>query len=148
MFPAPGVPDVATTTESASVTAPRIAGVPVGRLEVVVSGLRNREGFLHVALYDQPDGFPGDSRKAFLTHRTAIRAVDTKVVFEGIPYGEYAVSVLHDEDGDGRRRMRWWVLPREGTGVSLGGDGRASWSKSLFRMDRPLLRLPVRMTYP
>ena len=44
-------------------------------------------------------------------------------VFEGIPRGTYAVSVLHDENGNGRLDSNVFRIPTEGYGASRDARG-------------------------
>jgi uncharacterized protein (DUF2141 family) len=39
-------------------------------------------------------------------------------VFEGLKPGTYAVSVLHDENANGRLETNFLGIPREGAGIS------------------------------
>ena len=73
-----------------------------GVLEITVGGFRNREGQVKVAVYTAREGFPSDPTKAYLTDERPLAGDSVAFRFERVPYGTYAVSVLHDENRNGR----------------------------------------------
>ena len=90
-----------------------------GTLKVVVSGLRNTKGKVLISLYSGPRGFPSDrsavTRSVTVSDFPGGRAAAS---FDDLPYGEYAVAILHDEDSNGDMTYRLKVLPKEGYGFS------------------------------
>jgi len=40
------------------------------------------------------------------------------IVFENLPYGNYAVSVLHDENSNGKMEKNFFGIPKEGFAFS------------------------------
>ncbi|MCB9762193.1 MAG: DUF2141 domain-containing protein [Alphaproteobacteria bacterium] len=52
--------------------------------------------------------------------------------FEGLPAGRYAVSVIHDEDGDGELDMRWLPFPGPVEGAGVSNDAPASFGPPSF----------------
>lgn len=87
------------------------------RLEVVVKGLRGTRGMVRGALFASATGFPNEHERALC--RAEAPARDGAVlVFENLPAGEYALAVLHDEDGDGRMARNGFGIPRDGSHMS------------------------------
>jgi uncharacterized protein (DUF2141 family) len=93
-------------------------------LTVRAHGFRGAAGQALVMLYGSPS--------SWLKADRALRRVQLPIVdgaietrFAELPRGSYAVTVIHDENGNGRLDMRWlpWPRPREGTGVSNGAKG-------------------------
>lgn len=89
-----------------------------GDLTVLIDGFRNTDGEAIVSLFSRRSGFPDDMGKAFRNRRVKIVAGQARAEFSGVPYGEYALSVLHDEDGDRQMKKGWLGSPREGFGFS------------------------------
>jgi uncharacterized protein (DUF2141 family) len=87
-------------------------------VEVNITGLRNRDGQVLVALFADPKGFPENSDRAFARHRQRITQDAVRCSFAGISKGELAVAVVHDENGNGKLDKSFWGIPREGTGSS------------------------------
>jgi uncharacterized protein (DUF2141 family) len=93
---------------------------------VRMSRLRSDAGQVVVVIHDNADHFPGD---APLRQTTASIADGQAVVrFLGLPDGTYAVSMFHDENGNGELDKTWIGRPKEGVGASNN--------------PRPLLRAP------
>jgi uncharacterized protein (DUF2141 family) len=92
-------------------------------LRIEVDGLRSDAGEVFVAVYGSAEGFPGEVGRAVRSDR--VRPVDRRAacVFH-VPPGTYAVSVLHDENGNGRLDTGFFGIPREGLGASNDAQGR------------------------
>ena len=86
----------------------RAGSVPteeVGALRVEVVGLRSARGRVLVSLYDRARGFPRDRDAVLASRRLGaddLEAGQAVARFEGLPLGDYAVAVLHDENESGR----------------------------------------------
>ena len=89
---------------------------PPAELEVRLERLRNERGLLHLCLTREPAYFP-DCGKDPAAVKRSLPASVRSVRFTGIPPGNYALAVLHDENRNGR--LDTWVgIPREGFGFS------------------------------
>lgn len=87
-----------------------------GRLAIAVTGVTPAVGYLLVGLYDQADDFPAAGRQRLLT---VVRAsANSRAVFDNLPYGQYAVAVIYDRNGNGRLDMRLGLVPKERRGFS------------------------------
>ncbi|MFA5418755.1 MAG: DUF2141 domain-containing protein [Bacteroidales bacterium] len=94
------------------------AFAPGFSLKVDVNGLRNSEGTVVFALYNQKDAFPDEHYEKYLVKLTGkIINGASSVTFENLPAGKYAVNILHDEDNDGKIK-KGLILPKEGIGFS------------------------------
>ena len=98
----------------------RAQSAPPGTLIVRVVGASNAGGEIRVALFQSAQGFPGDASKAFRTQRARINphTLSAEVRFTGIPEGVYAVSVFHDENGNGKLDKNLVGIPKEAYGAS------------------------------
>jgi len=92
---------------------------PASKAQVVatVSTFRNKSGFLGCRLYKSPAGFPERS-KGTIERRVPIGGGLVSCTFEDLDPGTYAVSVLHDENGNRRLDKNLFGIPIEGYGVS------------------------------
>jgi len=122
-----------------------------GRLTVDMAGFRNSQGVARVWLFASAEGFPDEEKGALASAQGDIRDGRCVVTFPHLPFGAYAVSVLHDEDGDNRMSANLFGLPREGFGLSNGLGSRRfgppdfAEARFLFLMDG--LRVPVKVEY-
>ncbi len=89
-----------------------------GELSVEIQGFRNDDGEAIVSLFSVPGGFPEDTERAWQNRWVNIVSGRTHVRFTAVPYGKYALSVLHDEDADGQMKTIWLGQPLEGFGFS------------------------------
>ncbi len=91
---------------------------PMHPLEVSISGIDSDKGKIFIALFSGADGFPEDSRKAFRTAKTQAIKGKTKVIFNDLPAGNYAIAVFHDENGDEKMNKNILGVPKEAYGFS------------------------------
>ncbi len=97
-----------------------VAGPALGAdLTVRVDGLRSRDGLIHFGLYGEAgaDDFP-DASALLGGGRIPAHREPPVYVFRGLAPGKYAVSMFHDENGDGKFDTTWLGMPEEGYGFS------------------------------
>lgn len=94
--------------------------VDYASLEVRVEGIRNHQGEVGVALFNSPKGYPVHIEHAYEVEWVLLQAGQTAIdaAFEGVPSGEYAVSVFHDENGTRKLERNTLGFPKEGVGFS------------------------------
>lgn len=108
-------------------------------LSVVIRGIRNNNGQLIVALFNEESKWL-DNNKAYRIQTLAAPAPGFVVVeFNDLPADNYAVSIIHDENENGKMDM-WWLppSPNEGTAVSnnvMPGFGPPSYQDSLIEIN-------------
>jgi uncharacterized protein (DUF2141 family) len=95
----------------------------IGTLTVTISNFRNNQGQVSVALYDKEEGFPKSPDKALKIVTAPISCKKSIVVFESLPPGEYAISVFHDENKNGKMDSNFFGIPKEGVGASNDARG-------------------------
>jgi uncharacterized protein (DUF2141 family) len=87
----------------------------LAHLTVRVIDLRNDKGQLLFGVYDRANGFPCANA---LNHQTKSAATGDPVFEIDLPPGDYAASVLHDENSDGKMNTNIIGIPIEGYGVT------------------------------
>jgi uncharacterized protein (DUF2141 family) len=141
---------LATLPATDSTNAPPNPADRLATLTVRVTGFRNDQGIAQITLFRDAKGFPDQAELAFRTNSTAITNRQALVDFAGIPFGDYAVGVLHDENRDGRMDTNWLGLPREGYGASNDARGKAgapSFDAARFKLETPTRSLTVNLAY-
>jgi uncharacterized protein (DUF2141 family) len=121
-----------------------------GAIAVGVRGLRSASGSLRVKLVDSPEGFPASDDHVVAKRRLAISGAAALVVFEGVPYGDYALVVLHDEDDDGALDRGRFGIPSEGIAFSNGARlrfGPPSFEAARFTLAAPRVEMEVEVRY-
>ncbi len=114
---------VAYSTAVALVAMITVGSAPVAfadTLTVEVLGVKTAAGRMRACLWESSRGFPDCGRARPLARAEGAPAENVRLRFENLAPGLYAVSVLHDVDGDGRLRMNAFGLPQEPIGLSNG----------------------------
>ncbi len=94
-------------------------------LVLEIQGVRSTEGQLLVVVYRGPDGFPGKPDAAAHAARVVPAAPTTTVEIPNVAPGEYAVSVVHDENrNDALDVGRLFPIPTEPVGCSRDAKAR------------------------
>ncbi len=105
-------------------------------LTVTVNNLRNENGLVQFALYNKNGSIPDENYSNYCKMlKGEIVNHSSKITFENIPKGKYAVNVLHDENRNGKIEKRF-ILPIEGIGFSnfetIGFTKRPNFLKASF----------------
>jgi uncharacterized protein (DUF2141 family) len=105
-------------------------------LAFAVEGVKSTKGQLIVAVYTSKATWLDLSRAAKVLKITP-RVGSVFAVLEGVPLGECAVAVFHDENGNGKLDMGWFPLPGpiEPSGASNGATSRLGppgWEEAKF----------------
>ena len=120
-----------------------------GTVDITVTGLRSAKGQVLVCLTREADRFP--NCKGSATARTAKMPATTRAVsFDHLPQGRYAVSVLHDENANGRADRTLGMIPREGFGFSRDAPvrmGPPKFDQAAFELGRAGSAQTIRMRY-
>lgn len=101
-----------------AVAAPvAVAGAGDATISVKVSGLRNMKGKVQICLTANPKAWPDCSKDRNAYKRTVTATAAANVEFAGIAPGTYALSLIHDENGNGKLDTAV-MIPKEGFGFS------------------------------
>jgi uncharacterized protein (DUF2141 family) len=111
-----------------------------GKIRIVVraNAFKSTKGKAIVALYNSSDTWLKLDRALKLT-RVAIAGDSVDVTFDGMDPGVYGISVIHDENENGKLDMRYFPIPGpvEGAGVSRDATatfGPPSWNDAKIRI--------------
>ena len=128
-----------------------LANAPAARhdVTVTVTDLRSAEGKVLACITAKPAAFPDCDKDPGARAMTVAAAGTVKFVFRGVPQGEYAISLLHDENGNGKADRRL-MIPREGFGFSRDAKvrfGPPSFASAAFAVDETPVHQKIRMRY-
>lgn len=120
------------------------AGTSTATIEVEIKELLNK-GTLWITLHNEKDAFPSKYERAVQRHKVKVTGVPMTFKFEAVAYGEYAISVVHDENDNGQIDRGFLGIPKEGYGVSNNstGFGAFSYDAAKFKVDKPLLKQSI-----
>jgi uncharacterized protein (DUF2141 family) len=92
------------------------AASPPARLDLNVDGLRSARGVLRICVTSHPDHFPNCHADPS-ARRAVVPAGQPIPEFDGLPSGDYAIALFHDENAN-RALDRVAGIPKEGVGFS------------------------------
>ncbi|MCS6968497.1 MAG: DUF2141 domain-containing protein [Cytophagales bacterium] len=119
-----------------------------GKIIVEIGNLRNNSGKVLAALYNSEKTFMSE-RQAVATGQATITSQTAQIVFE-VPYGEYAIALLHDENDNGKMDSNLFGIPKEGYAVSNNAKnsfGAPKYVDAKFRLDKPEVRQKIEIIY-
>ena len=114
-----------------------------------VTGLRSVKGQVLACLTTGKRGFPDCTHDPDARHLIMPAAIGMKLDFGPVPPGVYAVSLLHDENGNGKADMML-MMPREGFGFSRDAPvrfGPPSFKDAAFSVGAQPVQQSIHMRY-
>ena len=121
-----------------------------GKIVIQIINIRSETGDIKISLHNQEDAFPGKHEKAVARIFSDINGTTASAVFENIPYGEYAISVIHDENNNSKLDANFVGIPKEGYGASNDAPaqmGPPKYKDAKFTLEKSELRFTIRMVY-
>lgn len=103
-----------------------------GSIIVEISGFNENKGNAIVYLYPESakDAYPVESERSMALRKSAVNNNKCRVEFDGIPYGDYAIAVHHDENSNGEVDTNFLGIPTEDMGAS--NDAKGSFGPPSF----------------
>jgi uncharacterized protein (DUF2141 family) len=124
--------------------------VRLNTLHLKITQLRNDKGRVNISLYCSKEGYPSQSEKAYRKVEAAIKEGTCEVIFDNLPPGEYAVSLMHDENRNGKMDTNFFGIPKEGYGASNDAKailGPPKYEEARFWLDKPEMALEIKAKY-
>jgi len=121
-----------------------------GTLVVEMTGFRNDQGNVSVALFNQGQAYPKSPEKAVAIIYSKIVNEKASATFDQLPAGEYAVSVYHDENNNKKMDTNIFGIPKEGVGASndaRGHFGPPKYQDAKFYFDGTTKSISIRIVY-
>lgn len=120
-------------------------------LIVEVSGIRNKDGLIRLAIFVDEVGFKAEKpvlERALV--KTQVLNGNLSVQLDSIQPGTYGIALLDDENRNGKLDYRF-LLPKEGVGFSnyqQHGIRRPVFNDFAFLFKNNVtLHIPIRLTY-
>ena len=107
-------------------------------ITVTIKSIRNSTGSLMVGLYNKDSDFP--EGEPYMTKEVSLRSSgNQEITFEEVLAGDYAIAVIHDENGNEDLDTNEYGMPIEGFGFSnnaMGSDGPPSFNDAAFSANK------------
>jgi uncharacterized protein (DUF2141 family) len=88
------------------------------RLGVALAQMRSSKGTVYCSLFNSAEGFPGKSRIIGGVVEQSAASTGLRCDYAGLPAGDYAVSMAHDENGNGELDKSFVGAPTEPWGTT------------------------------
>ncbi len=99
-------------------------------IRITIHSLRNDEGTVLLSMFKSADGYPGKNEKSVRQAKGKVKGGTCEIVLEDVPAGTYAISILHDENNNGKMDTKAFGIPKEGYGAS--NDAKATFGPPSF----------------
>lgn len=122
---------------------------PVHDVSVTIGGLRSERGQILACLTADPHTFPDCDRDPSARKATVAATGHVVIDFGPVPDGRYAISLFHDENGNGKLDKAL-MIPREGYGFSRDAPvrmGPPSFDKAAFAVAGQDARVTINVRY-
>lgn len=120
------------------------------QIRVEIVGFRNDKGQVLCALFSSAGDFPKRADKAVAQSTSIITNRHAVCEFPRVTPGTYAVSVIHDQNSNGKLDTNFMGIPREGVGASndaKGHFGPPKFDAAAFRFSGGRLELKITISY-
>lgn len=92
--------------------------VPKGNIAVEVKGIQKLSGVIGILVFDQAKGFPSSEEKAIMQKVVPVNSSKMVIQLDELPYGEYAIALVHDVNANKKLDKNFWGVPSEPFGFS------------------------------
>ena len=116
-------------------------------LEVTIKNIKGTKGTIRVGLFDKEEQFLKTPLKGIVVK---ISGTEVKVTFEDLPAGDYAVSVIHDENENGELDSNAFGMPKEGFAFgnnAMGSFGPPSFDKAKVKVGDTPVQQTISLKY-
>jgi uncharacterized protein (DUF2141 family) len=86
-------------------------------LSISIPNLKNKNGEIQVGIYNKAESFPEDDKQYKVIFIKTAEFKGTYTI-KGLPKGDYAIALMHDENADKICNMNFLGIPKEGYGFS------------------------------
>ncbi len=110
-----------------------------GELLLKIVNSKSDKGTIQVLIFDKEKGYPDQGDQAIKKLSLPIKNKKAEILIEDLKPGTYAVSVFHDEDGDGKLRTNGVGIPKDRYGFSNNPSsifGAPDFKKASFELKR------------
>ncbi len=115
-----------------------------GEIILTVEGIKKHEGDIIVALFINKHSFLKEDFKSWYFPVNGLATMEIKL--DDIPYGKYAISIIHDKNSNKKLDTNFLGIPSESYGFSnnpFSKFGPPSFEKASFVINEPLVYMKI-----
>ena len=142
--------DTPTHTGWLAVSSSTHDGSSTADIEIELRGLRSDKGFVAASVFSTAQGFPGNPKKATALAYLGIQGDSLTLRFSGLPTGQYAIALFHDENANKTLDTNLLGIPKEGVAATNRAHmrlGPPRFSDAVFELGVSGARQVVVMRY-
>ena|SRR6188508_1330021 len=116
-------------------------------LEIHVDNIKSKKGSIRFGLFTSEADYLKNPVEKRIIKSTG---KDVTVVFENLQPGDYALSVIHDENDNGELDSNAFGIPKEGFGFgnnALGSFGPPSFEKAKIKIADQDVKQDIKLKY-
>jgi uncharacterized protein (DUF2141 family) len=95
-------------------------------ITINVQGIRNKNGKIAALVFSNQNGFPSEVAKALAQARIDAATGNATITLKNVPAGKIAITILHDENNNGKLDTNFVGIPKEGVAMSGKPLGNAA----------------------
>ncbi len=114
-------------------------------LTIIIDNIPNDNGVIIIGICDSKDNFP---KKPFIRKSISIKNGIAKIILKDLNYGEYAISIIHDENNNGKLDFHFYGPPKEKTSASNNASsffGPPAWEDAKFVINKSIIEHKISM---
>ncbi|MEO6039142.1 MAG: DUF2141 domain-containing protein [Saprospiraceae bacterium] len=112
------------------------------------TNIRNAQGSIYLAIYDQADKFLEEKEVYFQKIIPVAEQGELEITLAGLPAGHYAISCFHDVNGNGELDKNFLGIPTEPYGFSNNARPKfraPNWEEAKFYWEPGMQALRIRL---
>ncbi len=94
-----------------------VAYAQTGTVIVEISDINDPKGLMSIGLYSNEKGFP-DKGKEYKGTDVKVTGQTVVYTFKDVPFGTYAIAIIHDTNSNGKLDKNFFRIPTEGYAFS------------------------------
>ncbi|MEM9339382.1 MAG: DUF2141 domain-containing protein [Bacteroidota bacterium] len=119
-----------------------------GKVTVTIEDVESDRGYVYFNVFQSDDGFPNEWNKVYKQQKLKAKEGEVSYTFNELPFGTYAISIAHDENGNGEVDTNFVGFPKEPVGASnQTGFGKPSFNRSRFELSPSNASILLKMNF-
>ena len=112
-----------------------------------VTGFHSEKGQVKIAVFNAPEKWPKDP-----AYSSTIDVNSPTVTWKinDVPFGDYAIAIFHDENGNGKMDKNFVGMPKEGYGASNNPKKKKrapTFDEAKFSLNAPEQTIEITLIY-
>lgn len=119
-----------------------------GNLLICVEGIKKMEGNVGILVFNKKEGFPDNEKHAIINKKVKVDSLQMNISLENLPYGEYAIALVHDVNANREFDKNIIGIPKEPFGFSKNKSiykGLPDFNEASIRLDQEHLKVPIQL---